>query len=220
MDRRVNRRALLFGALGAGAALLLGRTTGGSEIAEGEIERTWSRIEAWMRAEAPEALAVLRPGASAARIRGAQERLGVRFPESLTRSLARHDGQEWAWPSLVEFGILMPLDEIVVRHAENERHGVDAFVGNEDEAWWRRGWLPFVSRDGDYLALALGPGDAGEVWAFQHDQDPVFSVVAPDYATWLAAWADELQAGVFGLDRAPGAGLIPREGTTSRIWPA
>lgn len=187
--------------------------------ADGEIERAWSRIEAWMEANAPAAHAVLRPGASETAIRAAEQRADLQFPEALRRSLARHDGQEWGWPSLVEFGILMPLHEMVVRYRDNESAGVDEWEGHEEEAWWRRGWFPFVSRDGDYLSLALGPAGTGEVVCFQHDQEPIHSVVAPDFATWLERWADELVAGVFEVDRAPGAGLLPRADATSRLWP-
>ncbi len=118
---------------------------------------------------------------------------------------------------MIEYGILMPLREIVVYTRENEQQAVDEAAG--DQAWWRRGWLPFVSRDGDYLSVALGSSGDGEVWAFQHDMEPIHSVVAPNFETWLARWADELEAGVFELDRAAGAGLLPRDGKTSRLWP-
>lgn len=184
-----------------------------------DIERTWSRIEAWMATHAAEALDALRPGVSETTLSAAEERLTVELPQSLRRSLRRHDGQEWRWPSLIGFGILMPLEKMVVTGRQNERWGVDEIAGGED-AWWRRGWVPFVSRDGDCLSVASGSGGEGEVWCFRHDMDPMHSVVAPDFGTWLERWADELEADVFELDRAAGAGLLPRDGRTSRLWPA
>ncbi len=187
-------------------------------VREGEIERTWSRIEDWMRSNAPEALGVLRPGLPEATVRGVEQSLALELPDSFRRSIGQHDGQEWRSPTLIEAGILMPLEEMVVRSRENERHGVDE-AGGDGERWWRRGWFPFVSRDGDYLTLALGSSGEGEVWCFLHDDEPMHSVVAPDFDTWLERWADELEAGVFELDRAPGAGLIRRSGKTSRLWP-
>jgi cell wall assembly regulator SMI1 len=184
-----------------------------------DIERTWSRIEAWMATHAAEALDALRPGVSETTLSAAEERLTVELPQSLRRSLRRHDGQEWRWPSLIGFGILMPLEKMVVTGRQNERWGVDEIAGGED-AWWRRGWVPFVSRDGDCLSVASGSGGEGEVWCFRHDMDPMHSVVAPDFGTWLERWADELEADVFELDRAAGAGLVSRDGRTSRLWPA
>ena len=141
----------------------------------------------------------------------------MQFPAALRQSLARHDGQHWGWPSLIDLGILMPLQQIVDYTRQNEQHGVDEAAAGEE--WWRKGWLPFVSRDGDHLSVALGASGDGEVWAFQHDLDPIYSVVAANFETWLARWADELEAGIFELDRSPGAGLVRRGGRTSRLWP-
>ena len=172
-----------------------------------------------MKANAPEALGVLRPGVPEDTLREVEQRRGLELPEAFRRSLAQHDGQEWGWPSFIEFGILMPLHEMVVRSRENERHRVDE-AGRAGGASWRRGWFPFVSRDGDYLSLALGPSGAGEIWSFLHDMEPTHSIVAPDFGTWLERWADELEAGVFELDHAPGGGLLPRTGKTSRLWTA
>jgi cell wall assembly regulator SMI1 len=217
MARRIDRRTLLLGALSAGGVVLAGRAVM-EPAREGDIERTWSRIERWMSMNAPEALRVLRPGASEARVRAAEKRLALTVPEAFRRSLARHDGQEWG-PALIEFGSLMSLEEIVTSSRDNERYGIDE-AASADEAWWRRGWLPFVARDGDYLSLARGPRGQGEVWCFLHDNEPVHSIVAPDFTTWLKRWAAELEAGVFEWDDAPGGGLAAREGRTSRLWPA
>jgi cell wall assembly regulator SMI1 len=174
----------------------------------------------WMRAHAPEALEVLHAGASDDTIRAAEEALGRELPESYRRSVARHDGQQERWPSLIEFGFLMPLQDVVTRSRELEKWLEET---RGDTCWWRRGWVPFVSRDGDYLSLDLAPrvdADRGRVWCFLHDNDPMHSVVASSYGAWLTRWADELEAGVFALDRAAGAGLLPRQPSVrSRLWP-
>jgi cell wall assembly regulator SMI1 len=185
------------------------------------VEESWSRIESWMQRHAPEALDALRSGARASRIADAERALGFDLPDAFRRSLLRHDGQEWRWPSLIEFGILMPLDAIVEAAHLNEEYGIEN-VESDEHVWWRRGWVPFVSRDGDFLSLALGSSAQaaqGEVWCFLHDNDQMHSLIAPDFEAWLAAWADELEAGVFQVDRAPGAGLLPRAGQASRLWP-
>lgn len=175
--------------------------------------RVWSRIERWMDSHAPEALDVLRPGVDDESMDRAEEILELELPESFRRSLARHDGQEVRWPSLVEFGFLMPLQQIIddsraLAELYDERSGATA----ADE-WWRPGLMPFVSRDGDYLCLDLKPPKGrphGEVWALLHDDEPVRSRIAADFDAWLERWAHELDAGVFYLDRAAGAGLLPR----------
>lgn len=192
----------------------------GSSALMTEVERTWSRIERWLKAHAPEALAVLESGAAQATIDEAEDVLGLELPVAFRRSAARHDGQAWRWPSLLDFGVLMPLAEVV-----GQWRALQPYTERtQQEAWWRRGWVPFVSRDGDYLSLALDPsneGPLGSVWCFLHDNDPQHSLMAPDFETWLERWADELEAGVFALDHAPGAGLLLKPGKheQTQLWP-
>lgn len=222
MAKRINRRSFLVTVAAgvAGATLFDKANLGGSDPPD---HRVWSRIEAWMDANAPEALEVLRPGVNEESIDRAEEILELELPESVRRSLARHDGQEMRWPSLVEFGFLMPLQQVVddsrrLAQWYEERSGATA----ADE-WWRPGLMPFVSRDGDYLCLDLEPPKGrppGEVWALLHDDEPARSRVAADFGAWLERWADELEAGVFYLDRGAGAGLLPHDrGRRSRLWP-
>ncbi len=136
------------------------------------------------------------------------------FPDALRRSIARHDGQDSGQPTLVDSGILMPLQQIV-----DELRTIEEAM--DDGAGWRRGWLGFVSRDGDYLSVDLAPGGTpryGRVWSFLHDNDPLHAVMAPDLTTWLMRWADELERGVHTPDPVS-SDLAPRGGRTSRLWP-
>ncbi len=224
MARRVNRRSFLLAvAGGVGGAALLDKVVNLGGSSDPPDDRVWSRIEGWMGAHAPEAIEVLRPGVSGESIERVEEILELELPEPLRRSLARHDGQEMRWPSLVEFGFLMPLQQVVDESRSltdwyEQRSGAAAA-----EEWWRPGLMPFVSRDGDYLCLDLKPPAGrprGEVWALLHDDEPARSRIAADFGAWLRRWADELEAGVFYLDRAAGAGLLPREpARRSRLWP-
>jgi len=224
MARRVDRRSFLLAvAAGVGGAALLDKVMSLGGSSNPVDHRVWGRIEAWMEQHAPEAIGALRPGLSDESIEGAEEILELELPELFRRSLARHDGQEMRWPSLVEFGFLMPLQQIVDESRSlAEWYEQRSGVKGADE-WWRPGLIPFVSRDGDYLCLDLKPPGGrrrGEVWALLHDAEPALSLIAPDFGTWLERWAEELEAGVFYLDRAAGAGLLPREpATRSHLWP-
>src|SRR3954467_14721384 len=67
----------------------------------------WDRIHAWLRDNAPEVLASLRPGASEGAIRAAERELGVTLPEDVREFYRIHDGQaprdrspHWARPLL------------------------------------------------------------------------------------------------------------------------
>ncbi len=103
-----------------------------------------------------------------------------------------------------------------------EDWGVIVEVSAGADESWRRGWLPFASRDGDYLFISLESMDghpAGSVWQFRHDDEPMISVVASSYEAWLQRWAEELESGVFALDRGAGAGLLPAPGKETQVWP-
>lgn len=210
-------------ASGVGAAALFDKFVDIGGSSDPADHRAWSRIEKWMDAHAPEAIEVLRPGINDASIERAEEILEFELPESYRRSLARHDGQEMRWPSLVEFGFLMPLQQVVDDARSLAELYEQRSAGAAADEWWRPGLIPFVSRDGDYLCLDLKPcagRPRGEVWALLHDDEPARSRIAADFGAWLERWAGELEAGVFYLDRAAGAGLLPREpAKRSRLWP-
>lgn len=58
----------------------------------GAVREVWARIEAVLRPNAPNLLAVLPAGASPEAIAAAEQRLGFRFPADVRDSYAVHDG--------------------------------------------------------------------------------------------------------------------------------
>ena len=174
-----------------------------------DVEESWTRIEAVLAADVPDGLAGLRPGADESYITIAEAELGVRLPEPYRRSVMRHDGQDPRAPWLVDGGQLCSLSDLL--HDWREWNGMqdagelDAFAPDAKpdpeirrEQWWRRGWLPFVSQDGDHLVLDLDPapvGQAGQIFAFSHESG-AGRLAAPDFGVWLRTWAEELEAGV------------------------
>lgn len=110
--RRFNRRSFLFAvAAGVGGVALFDELVNFGGSPGSPDHRVWSRIEAWMDAHAPEASEVLHPGINDDSIERAERSSNSNCPSRFRRSLARHDGQEVRWPSLVEFGFLMPLQQ-------------------------------------------------------------------------------------------------------------
>ena len=174
----------------------------------GRFEESWARIEAVLESDYPEALEALRAGASEAEIAEAEAELGVRLPEPFRQSMRRHDGQDPHVPWLVGGGLLCSLDDLLHEWREwtgmQDAGDLDEFAGDarpdpgvRDDRWWRRGWLPFVSQDGDHLVIDLDPaagGQRGQVFAFSHETG-AGRLAAPDFLTWLEIWADDLGAG-------------------------
>jgi cell wall assembly regulator SMI1 len=99
----------------------------------------WSRLEAYLRANAPDVLATLHPPVTDAAIRAAEAALGCPLPAELSASLRVHDGQlqdtgtngphtvplvpeefDDAGDSLATWGELLPL-ELIVSSTQRER---------------------------------------------------------------------------------------------------
>ncbi len=153
--------------------------------------------------------------------------LGHALPAAFRQSLRRHDGQPFAAAGLVDGTPLLSLEDALDEWrswCELEEGGErDDAPGSADAPvdarWWQAGRLPFAGADGNYLCLDLAPaagGRVGQVIATWHDA-PARPVVAEDFAGWLTALADDLDAGLLRVDPA---GLVAAPGATPRSgWP-
>ena len=172
--------------------------------------RAWARIERWLVAHAPAILADMRPGASAADIRAAEQQLGCTFSDAVREWFATHDGSENC--ALMEYWDLNPLAE-VVRSWKVLKGIFDSGFFNEFSSkpagpirseWWHPAWVPLTSEPGgNHLCLDLAPaagGQVGQVISWVHD-DSVREVVAPTFSAWFEQLADGLEAGAYKVDR-------------------
>jgi hypothetical protein len=121
-----------------------------------QVNGAWQRIEQWLAARAPGQLASLRPGAGAAAVADAQQRLGLRFPDDLVASLSRHDGASPPRGHFTVYGPFRPvaLADLVIRHQETEP------VMAEFEDYWDRHYLMIAATNTDWWLLTdCTPGD-------------------------------------------------------------
>lgn len=166
----------------------------------------WERIEQWLAAHAPAIGADLRPGATPEAIAEAERALQVTLPDAMRRVYARHDGSEQNAPPLMGDWTFMPLRHVVREwQTLKEVAANGAFEGLEADpepriqpGWWNAGWIPIAhNSSGDYQSVDTAPGPqgtAGQVIAYWH-ADTRRGWLAPDAEAWLAAFADELEAG-------------------------
>ena len=77
------------------------------------VAHSWERIENWLEAHAPATFAALGPPASRTEIAGAEEALGLSFPEPLVESLRRHNGSDFH--ELIFMHWLLDTGELVSR---------------------------------------------------------------------------------------------------------
>src|SRR4051794_14123397 len=164
------------------------------------MRATWERIESRLRTTAPQVLASLRPGATAAQIAETERFLGVTFPEPVRESYRIHDGQAPDGPGLIDAWEFLSLERI--RDEWNVWKGLldgGEFEGNRSEPdggvrddWWNARWVPLTySGSGDHHSLDLDPGEggtAGQVILMWHDM-PDRPLVAPSFESWLGRFA-------------------------------
>lgn len=185
-----------------------------------DIQTSWERISAWLLVHAPKVYVSLRPGASEENIAAAETALSVKFPDSVRASFALHDGQEEEAPGLINGCELLSLERMIDESSiwtellqEGEfQDAVSESDGPVRPDWWNPKWLP-VTYDGtgNHHCIDLDPaegGQPGQVIVMMHD-DPYRPVIAPNFADWLEAFAEDLETGIYVYDEEDG-GVVHR----------
>ncbi|HEX4221002.1 MAG TPA: SMI1/KNR4 family protein [Pseudonocardiaceae bacterium] len=165
-----------------------------------EIERSWQRIENWLRDNAPETYASLNPPASEAAIAEAQEFIGVPFPPDLIASLRIHDGVTFHPAGLTIVGRYAPISVEVIKDRWQMLGDILREQFDSEDmggGWWHRQWVPIAednaacqlivdARPGeDHDRVAIRDREDGARW---HDDGGNW----PSYGALLAETADLL----------------------------
>ena len=177
------------------------------------MHESWSRILAWVEANAPELLDHLNDGADRAELAEAETRLSMRLPTALRTFYALQNGTSGfaVFPALEDdqsaFGPLT-LDEIEFLELDEDSDATseddfDADPGIRAE-FWNDLWIPFAAPGdrGDYLILDLAPargGRAGQVIEWRHDTNER-RFVAASLEALLGQLANGLEAGRYVYD--------------------
>ena len=182
---------------------------GRSAVEDFVVREAWARIEAVLRATAPELLAALPCGATPDTIDAAEARLGVTLPPDVRESYAVHDGsgETDILPCEVYGLIALPLYSLadMVREwqmwQEWGRDGVrpchDSPKGPVKADRYNPHWLPVIwDGGGTNLCIDLDPapgGLSGQVICLDH-LDPK-CVVAEGWRDFLERYATDLESG-------------------------
>ncbi|MFE9611402.1 hypothetical protein [Streptomyces sp. NPDC006012] len=177
-----------------------------------EVADAWRRITGWLRRNAPDSYAALRPGAGAAAIAALEGDLGVRIPielHVLWMLTAGDDGVD-GQGCLPGNNALLTLDAVAAVHRRSSdlQAHEDAHAADRPEAEritvWRPTWIPVVAlgpadhTSGLYLDVATGY--LGR-WS-RHYEDPDDEL--DTLVTYLEEAADMLEAPALATRDEPG----------------
>lgn len=161
-----------------------------------DVAAAWARIDAWLKANAPELGASLRPPASEGSLRALEQALEKPLPADLRASWAIHDGQEGG-------AIVWWLDSWQLLSVADATAQMAAW--SESDAPWRAGLIP-VAASLDDLLCADGAGP----WIHaSHDASELVTVEQGPIGVYLERLAADLARGR----------MIVRDGELEPAWP-
>jgi cell wall assembly regulator SMI1 len=178
-----------------------------------DVGAAWARVEEWMAKSAPALAKRLPAPASKAELAACERALGVKLPDDLRASLARHGGDsDWGGVELVGNWSLLDVTTIAREHALMKRLVDDGVLDAAPEpnpriapVWWSASWIPIVSSgSGHQICVDMGPGPQGtrgQVILFLHDDGKRFCL-ADSFAAWWSAIARGLTEGRLAWDAA------------------
>lgn len=175
------------------------------------MQEIWLQIENWLRANAPQVLDTLQPGASDDQIIELENFLSIRLPEDVRASYRIHNGQssydyglidgreflslerikdEWqVWQELLDSGTFQTED--------GQDQGSDPAPGICN-VWWSSKWIPLTyDGSGNHDCLDLNPaegGTVGQIIKMWHD-DAAREIVSLSFRAWLQQYAEDLESG-------------------------
>lgn len=178
------------------------------------LDAIWERLEAALKAAAPEVKKSLRKGTTDAKLSKLGQQIGAELPADLRSTLLLHDGQKDDGDGIIpedfveEWGgefLLMPVAEIATAWAMwKELTDCGEFTGRVSNpgkgalaVWWSPGWIPFATDGGgDYLCVDVTPakgGTVGQVIHLKHDggDRPVLSKSLAKYLLKLCRHWEE-----------------------------
>lgn len=174
------------------------------------IEKSWSRVTAWLAAHAPESFAALRPPASEAELDACERDAQIVLPPGLRRLLLINNGAaEVGSAAQISAADFMPEGHRLMSAAEIAAscQRLTKVVASEPSMigyWWDPQWVLFATYgNGDGLVIDQRPGsDQGTIGEFFQEDSATFNV-APSIGVLITEMADALENGTDMLSHGP-----------------
>jgi cell wall assembly regulator SMI1 len=177
------------------------------------VARSWQRLEAWFKANAPEVINALRPGCTVDEIAAFEKEAQIALPDEVRESFRIHNGQNDIYPGAVLGNPLDPLEQLSSDlggwrslYDSEEASDQDSGLGERSTSYppdaircqfANPNWIPLGDWDSNCYGIDLDPGPnglKGQIINFGKDEDDK-CVLALSWANLLEDIADELEAG-------------------------
>jgi cell wall assembly regulator SMI1 len=182
---------------------------------------TWTKIEKWLKPNAPGVYKSLNIGASIEDFEELEELINKKLPESFKAFYKVHNGQSPMSEGLIDGEELLCINRIMEEWEvwkELDDKGVfDDSVSDSDkgirEEWWNPLWIPITyDGSGNHFCLDLNPdegGKKGQIIRIWHDLAER-ELISNSFEEWMNDYADDLEAGYFVYSEEWG-GIIDKE---------
>lgn len=167
------------------------------------MDELWTRLEDFLKQNAPEVYGSLAPGATEAEVADAEETCGVTFPPDVRQSYLRHDGQaNEGYNFIPGYFYLYALREMYageVEEGNNEVNPESVTDPRVKRVWDDPAWISFAGDiGGNRIRLDFDPlpgGTVGQVLLEDHEEGGVHPVLAPSFTAWLGGIISDLESG-------------------------
>ncbi len=170
------------------------------------MQEIWTRIEQWLKENAPRMLMHLYNGALDQDIQQIENVLGYTFPEDVKRSLMIHNGTSsnfigrWGFLNIETILREQKIQLEVLNSFQDEYYDADSDEIQESVTWWWHShWIPLLSDGaGNLICVEVSSTSGnqfGQLVYFDHESGSRW--IAPSFRVWLSAFLHDLEHGKY-----------------------
>ena len=170
-----------------------------------DISETCSRLETWIKANAPHLTSAINAPATQQEIDDLEKILGANLPEDFVAFLKIHNGQDQDSDGLINTEELLSTDRItdewkvwktlLEKGDLNLKSEPDKGIKSD---WWNAKWIPITyDGSGNHYCIDLDPangGQYGQIIRMWHDSSER-ELIAPSFKAWLNSYVGDLEKG-------------------------
>jgi cell wall assembly regulator SMI1 len=153
-----------------------------------------ARLDKWLRVNRPDYYPDLQPGVTATEISKFEKQFALQVPQLFKELYMWRNGQASIFSTSLQFNRTFMSIELINGSRDVLNRLLD--LGEFEQNWWHREWIPFLSNGGgDYLCIDLAgvfTGTEGQIITFWHDWESR-NIEYPSLEKWLEVFVGSLE---------------------------